>query len=275
MRNPSAEHALAAALHKFLSPLVRILLRNGIPFQIFAEWAKKAYVEEGMSTFPIEGKKQTTSRLSIITGLTRKDIHRLRNRAEATDQEVSAHYNRATRVIAGWRRDRKFSGPGGKPAPLPVEGGSRTFTNLVKKYSGDIPPRAILDELLRVGAIARLKDGRIRLVARVYVPQQSKVDKLEILGSDTADLIATIDHNLHALSRPPRFQRKVMYDNLPCEVVDTFRPHAARQSQKLLEAMDRWLSCRDRDINPFVQGKGRIRAGLGIYYFEETVDHKP
>jgi hypothetical protein len=141
---------------------------------------------------------------------------------------------------------------------------------LVRRYSGDLLVRALLDELLRVGAVRRTKDGRIRLQARFYVPEQGETEKLHILGTDTADLIATIAHNLNRQSTA-RYQRKIMYDNVPVEAVQEFQRRSADQAQAFLEQIDRWLSQRDRDVNPAVSGTGRKRVGIGVYYFEDDV----
>jgi len=153
-----------------------------------------------------------------------------------------------------------------------MEGTRASFSELVKRYSGDIPVRAMLDELLRVGAVKQLKDGRICLLSRGYIPQKDPVEKLHVLGTDTADLIATIDHNVHQSPSKARFQRKVMYDNVPVEAAKEFQILAAAQGQELLEALDRWLSHRDRDVNPASKGTGRVRVGLGVYQFEERLE---
>ena len=147
-----------------------------------------------------------------------------------------------------------------------------SFRALVKRYSGDIPERAMLDELVRVGAVKRLRDGRIGLVTRGYIPQKGMDERLAILGQDAADLIATIDHNLHQDPSRPRIQRKVMYDNVPLESAEAFQAIAQARGQEMLEALDHWLSHRDRDVNPTAKGKGRVRVGLGLYHFEERLD---
>lgn len=258
---------------RLLGPLVRVLLRNGMSFNAFSDLAKQVYVEVGMREFGIPGKKQTVSRVSILSGLSRKEVQRLLGeRAQTTGTDAQERYNRAARVIAGWVRDGDFTDAGGDPLPLSQGGTGASFSQLVKRYSGDVPARAVLDELLRVGAVERLEDDRIRLLSRVYIPRTSDPDKLDILGADVADLITTIDHNLQHDGAAPRFQRKVMYDNLPEEAVSAFRSLSARQAQELLENMDHWLSRHDRDVTPSVKGKGRARAGIGIYYFEENLD---
>jgi hypothetical protein len=255
-----------------LHPLVRILLRNNVSHQTFAELAKLVYVEVANAEFGIAGKKQTTSRIAILSGLTRKEVQRLLARPADTESVTEEEYHRASRVITGWVRDPDFGDGKGHPHPLRMEGKRASFRALVKRYSGDIPVRALLDELLRVGAVKQLKDGRICLLSRGYIPQKGPVEKLQVLGSDTADLIATIDHNVYQKPTKPRFQRKVMYDNVPVRAAREFQILAAAQGQELLEAIDRWLSHRDRDVNPASKGTGRVRVGLGIYHFEEQLE---
>jgi hypothetical protein len=135
-----------------------------------------------------------------------------------------------------------------------------------------MPPRAVLDELLRVGAVRQLEDGRLELAVHGYVPQAGEVEKLGILGSDVGDLIATIDHNLQHGVADPRFQRKVMYRNMPASVVPAFRQLSAQQAQQLLERLDAWLAACDTDPTDDPADKPieapRVRLGVGIYYFE-------
>jgi transposase len=257
-----------AAVTVLLRPLIRILLRHGIPCDALCTAARHVYVRVAAEEFALPKKKQTTSRVSILTGLTRKEVRRIMATTEVQNQEATDRYNRAARVIAGWVRDKEFQGAGGNPLALPLEGKKESFGALVHRYSGDLPVRAMLDELLRVGAVRKTADGRIRLQARSYVPQQSATDKLQILGADTADLIGTIAHNLDAKAIP-RYQRKVMYDNVPVEAVREFQRLSAEGAQALIENLDGWLSQRDRDVNPAVRGMGRKRVGVGIYYFED------
>jgi hypothetical protein len=262
---------LAAALRRILRPLVRVLLRSGIPYGLFVDIAKQAYVEVASDEFEIPGRKQTVSRVAIITGLTRKEIARIKELQEADAAEVADRYNRAARVISGWLRDPRFS-QDGEPKPLPVEGEGATFTGLVKEFSGDVPPRAILDELIDARTVEMRDDGYVQLVTRAYIPRDSKADKLGILGADVSQLIDTISHNVYEEDSEPRFQRKVSYDNLPAEALKELRTMSASESQALLEKLDRWLAAHDRDANPQVDGSGRKRAGVGIYYFEEDFD---
>ncbi|MDA8179447.1 MAG: DUF6502 family protein [Deltaproteobacteria bacterium] len=263
--------AIYAAILRVLRPLVRLLLRHGVPFGTFSDLAKRVYVDVALEEFGIPGRKQTHSRVSVLTGLSRKEVLRVTRLDKPDDRETADRYHRAARVIGGWVRDERFHDESGNPAPLPVEGEGTSFSGLVKEHSGDVPHRAILDELLRVGAAERCDDGKVRLLARAYIPVSGDEEKLEILGTDVSFLIGTIDHNLRAEPGKTFFQRKTMYDNLPEEAVEELRKNLAIQAEKFLERADRRLAERDRDVNPNSTGKGRHRAGIGIFWFEEDV----
>ena len=265
---------LVAAVLKLLRPLARILLRNGVSFSTFSDLAKWTYIDVAAQEFGIEGRKQSTSRVSVITGLSRREVMRVRKLPRPDVTASTERHNRAARVIAAWRRQSDFLDAGGKPALLPMEGRGATFSELVKRFSGNVPPRAILDELIHVGAVERREDGKIGLLTRAYIPRGIEAHKLNILGTDVQHLISTIDHNLNPDTTEPIFQRKVSYDNLPDEVLPKFRRLFAKNAQALLENADQWLAQRDRDINPEVKGVGRNRAGFGIFFFEESNSDK-
>ena len=249
--------------------MIRLLLRYGVSAGAFEEIVRRVYVEVAEKDFTVDGKKQTTSRISVITGLNRKEVARLQKLPPAESTEVDERYNRAVRVITGWLRDEEFRTKAGFPAVLKFEG-ENSFSELVSRYSGDMPPRAVADELLRLKIIEITKTNGYKLVSKGYIPQDSVVDKLQILGTDTADLISTIDHNLTHDKEEARFQRKVSYDNIPLEHVDEFKKHSSKLSMELLVKLDNWLAKRDRDVNPKSKGKGSARVGLGIYMMEET-----
>lgn len=259
---------LETAVMRLLRPLFRVLLRHSVSFVAFEEMAKRAYVEVAMQDFAIEGKKPTISRASILSGLTRKEVQRLLTQPAPGAGETGERYNRAARVLTGWLRDADFLRRDGTPRALPIEG-EAGFAALVRRHSGDMPVRAVLDELVRVGAVQQREDQRVELVSRGYVPLHSAPDKLAILGVDVADLIDTIDHNIQHGAEDPRFQRKVMYHAIPATALPGFRRLSASQAQALLERLDRWLQEHDTDLPTDGSGAPRVRVGMGIYYFEE------
>jgi Family of unknown function (DUF6502) len=269
--------ALNRAVRRLLTPLFRLLLRQGMSFTAFEELAKRVYVEIALREFGIPGKKPSISRASILSGLTRKDVQRLlAEPLESLDDGGGERHNRAARVLTAWTQDPDFLDANGEPRVLPPQEGDKSFAALVRRHSGDMPVRAVLDELVRVGAVRRGDDGNIELLTRAFLPRRSAVDKLALLGTDVGDLVTTIDHNIQFGDTDPRFQRKVMYRNMLASDVPEFRQLSSAQAMAVLQKLDRWLAERaEAAAAPEFEGKPRVRLGLGIYYFEDHLDEAP
>lgn len=256
---------LAGAVLRLLKPLVRILLRYGVPYGVLADLARRAYAEVAWHDFAPQGRKQTVSRVSALTGLTRKEVRRL---IELQDQGVTpdqARYSRAIRVISGWTHDREFRDQNGKPAVLPVDGEHRSFALLVRKYSGDIPVRAMLTALVDAGSVSITKKG-VRLVRKAYVPGRDVTEKIRILGQDVSELVGTIEHNLTVPVEDLRFQRKVTNDNIDPVAVAGLRKLSADKAQAMLELLDREFTKHDLDRK---RKRGGKCISVGIYYYEQ------
>jgi hypothetical protein len=134
-----------------------------------------------------------------------------------------------------------------------------------------MPVRAMLDELERVGVLEKIESNHVSLLRHAFIPTGDEDDKLVILAEDVSLLIATIDHNLGVKNNESIFQRKVCYDNLPEECLDEFKHMVNQEGQHLLEKFNEWLCLHDRDRTTKSKGTGRMKAGVGIYYFEENL----
>jgi Family of unknown function (DUF6502) len=266
--------ALAAAVRTVLRPLVRVLLRNEVDVWTLVETVKQLYVDVASKEFPAAERKPTVSRVSLLTGLTRKEVSRLWEQDETAGVD-SARYNRSASVVTGWIRSPGYQDAAGNPLELAFDGARRSFSELARRFGADVTPRALLDELVQAGVVERTPTKRLRLLARGYVPRTDAGEKLGILGSDVADLISSVDHNIVSPPEQAFFQRKVAYDNLVSACLPELRERAARRGQTLLEALDEFMAANDRDANPSVGGEGRHRAVIGIYYYEEPVVPKP
>jgi hypothetical protein len=271
-KNTKAEQALGAAARRLLHPVVRILLRYGISYKTFSDIAKRVFIDVASDDFALPAKKNTVSRVSVITGLTRRDVARLMADAGPDDSKTREHHNRIRRLVAGWTNDKSYGDENGEALRLPIEGSETSFTTLVRTYGNDVPVRAALDELLRLGVVERTEDDHICLVTHAYIPAKGEIEKIEMLGSDVADLAAAIDHNLTSPPEKATFQRKVQYDDLPQEVIDKLRKSANQKGQRVLEQMDRLMRQHDRGITgDETKGTGRKRLVLGVYIREEDM----
>ncbi len=147
---------LRRALSLMFKPLVRLLIAQGVTHAEFSETAKDVYVEVALRDFEEEGRVNK-SRIAILTGLTRKEVKNVIDRALSLGYKEKT-YSRPSRVLTGWYSDPQFQGPYGIPLELPYESSdSETpcFVQLVRLYSGDMAPRQMLKQLVESGAVVR------------------------------------------------------------------------------------------------------------------------
>lgn len=265
----TTHRVLSEALIHMFRPLIRILLRNGVTFRAFSEIAKAIYVEVAAEEFPIPGRKQTDSRIAVITGLSRKEVKRVRSTELSTDPDNLVRFNRAARVISGWTQDPDFIDANGSPRDLQLEGEGATFAELVRRYSGDAPPRAVLDELERVGTVERHGDNTLVLLTRAYIPQTDNSDKVGVLGIAVGNLLQTVDHNIWGKDGDPYFQRILVSNGaLSTRDTDEFRQLTKQAGQRMLENLDHWLGEHERPSDQAGNQPDGGRVGVGIYYFQ-------
>lgn len=260
----SPPSALVNALRSLLRPLVRLLIARGIEYPFIAELMKSIYVDVANNDFALHGKAQTDSRLSLLTGLHRKDIKRLREAGQAPNQTKGAPLS--AHLIARWTGDARYLDEDGAPRPLPrlAAQGDPSFEDLVTSTNKDIRPRVILDEWLRQ-AIARLDvDDRVHLLTEAFVPSTGEDDKAYYFGRNLHDHIAAGVNNL-LNERPPLLERNVYYDQLtPASVAELARLAREHGMQALQTLNIAALDCQERDAgNP----KARCRMSFGVYFY--------
>lgn len=258
---------LEKAVATLIRPLVRILLRNGIAFSTFEEICKKIFVEVAHQEFAEPGKQPTVTRVSALTGLTRKETKRLLEIEDIHAIGTGERYNRAIRVISGWMNDPEFRTPDQQPACLPMEDANNSFTALVKKYSGDMTTVAML-RLLEGAGNLEVKDQHAYLIKHAYIPSNDASDKIRILGTDAFELISCIDHNLTSPPDDLYFQRKVSNHQVSKSALPHFRQLVNQDAQTLLEKFDHWLSEQEESSIHESRQDESCYVSVGIFYFQ-------
>lgn len=260
----SQQQVLIDALFRLFRPLVRITLRQGLSAEAFEEIARRVYVDVAEKDFALDGKKQTTSRIGVLTGLNRKEVARLLKLPVTEPESNPSSQNRVERVLSAWLSDTDFHDEKGDPRPLEFLG-PHSFSELVRRHSGDMPARAVADELIRIGVLAEADDRTLRLLSRGYVPDPESQDFVRILGTHAEDWFNTFDHNMTHGREDARFQRQVIYTDVPTRHAEEFRTLSARWGQQTLEELDRWLA--DKKATREAD-EPTVRLGLGIYEIE-------
>ena len=187
-----AQRLLTFATMQILRPLVALMLRHGITFQAFSTAAKKVFVRVARDDFAIPGKRQSKSRIALLTGLTRPDVTQLMQDLEHMHQPAPENWNRAHAVLDGWHSDPEFVDGNGFPRSLTYKGADSEFANLVRRYGSDVPKAAVLDELRRAGSVVTRHDGRVAVVRNWIKPERGDEEALSNLGQSGARLVGAL-----------------------------------------------------------------------------------
>ena len=267
MMNVKSE--VLTAFRLMFRPLARILLRAGVTWKELTEVVKATYVEVASKDFGLQGRPTNVSRVSILTGLTRREVRRLRELLDGSDPQAFQRMNNATRLLSGWYQDPDFSDGEGNPLLLVSEGTGASFQALSKRYAGDIPATTMLKELLHVGAVEEAPDRRLRARTRYYMPALLDADAVLRSGSVVDDLGTTVAYNLHRDSTDPsRFERRATNTRIPQDAIPEFREFLETQGQAFLERVDAWLTEHEGDDT--ADPGQLIRLGAGTYWIEDN-----
>ena len=251
-----------------LRPLIRILLKHGISHSEFQEIARRAYVDVAFHDYAVPGRKRTISRAAVITGLSRKEVLRIRQETEIQLDHAIGPVNRASQVLSGWFSDIEFLDTNKSPATLPLKGNIGSFEALVKRYSGDITARAILDELMLSGTVEKTEQAHLKIAAYGYIPQGNDSNKFAIMGDCATDLLETLANNLSTDHQALHLQRSVAYSGLTPDIILQFKKFSQHKCEKLIVELNQWLAKRNIKKSDRRQGEKYQRAGIGIYFFE-------
>lgn len=256
--------ALHQAIHRLLRPLVRYMIGQGFTLTACAELLKTVYVEQALARH--DSRVPTDSELSLVTGIHRKDIKRLRALVASGDPEpsLSRGTHMAAQLIATWVSSPDTREPDGTLKRLPIHGTTTlSFETLTRRIKADMRPRAILDDLVRTHAATIEEDGYVRLLRHAYVPGIPE-EKLNFLAQNVGDHMASAFHNLS--EGPPFLERALYMDALPQQALETARPRIEAAADQLLQTLHQELSPLEAGPKP---GPGMRRLRVGIYYYED------
>ncbi len=261
--NDALKEAAFAAFTMLMRPLARLLLRCGVTWKELAELLKLVYVETAAADYGKHGRPANASRIAILTGLSRREVARVRRLGESGGQGRFAELeriNRATRVLSGWHQDPDFVDAKGRPRLLALQG-RPSFEGLLKRYAPDIPPTAMLKELKRVGAVRETPTGRLRALTRHFVPAGLALDSVARTGSVIADVAHTITENQLGEGRRPRFERRASNLHVRRSARQAFQAFVEARGMQFLEEADAWLTAHEA-AEP---DERRTRLGVGVY----------
>lgn len=266
---PSVPESLKTAIYTVLRPLVGLLMEHGLTFPWLSGVLKSVFVDVAEKEFRLPDKRQTDSRITLLTGVHRKDVRRIRRQeGGAAEPRPPESVYLGAHLVAVWTSDERFLDLQGHPKPLTrlPRNNAPSFEKLVTSVSTDIRPRAVLDEWLRLGAVELDDDDCVRLKTDAFIPSKGFDEKAYYLGRNVHDHIAAARHNVQG-GEPPLLERSVYYDDLSAESVRELDELAHRGGMKLLQLINRRareLQAADRNASDAVH-----RINFGLYFYRD------
>jgi hypothetical protein len=247
--------------------MARMLMGAGISYPQFEKIAKKAFVEEALGEPDPRGRTRNTSRIAVRTGLSRKEVTRVRQEISKNTSSVETfQIGRPARVLQLWHSDADFLDENGAPSDLTFDEEEISFSALVKRVGGDVPAGAVRAELLSAGGMIELPNGRLRAQKRFYVPSDFGEDLVVGFAFIVAPMMETLSHNL----RNPKtayIQRVAYSDHIPSGDVSLFREFGHVNAEQFMQGIDQWLANHESAGTPETENIDR-RIGIGVFYFE-------
>lgn len=267
--NPVKQRVLTA-LQRVLKPLIRLALAQGINYQMLLETLKVVFVQVAEEDFKLSKREQTDSRISLLTGLHRKDVHRLRDQPDNLQNQYSI-VTLGSQLVGLWVSDVDFVDASGNPKPLPrlaSVGGELSFDRLVARVSKDIRARPVLDEWLRIGVVHINDEDCVCLNAAAFVPSEDFDSKLFFFQQNIHDHIAATTHNLMNIT-PPMLERCVYYDGLTPEAINELKVMSESQGMVALKALNaRAIELQKASFNSSAANQ-RFTFALYFYHVQE------
>jgi hypothetical protein len=259
------EHVIKSCRYLLL-PVVRFVLRHGVTIAEFEELTKDAYVQVARQDYGIDGRPTNIARGAILTGLSRREVARVRDRLlEGGLLADDSQGNRISQILTGWHVDSEFTDENGQPKVLPATGPKGSLPSLLKRYAGDLPHGAIRKEMQQRALIEEQPNGSFRVMKRDYVFSDLEPESVNRLGVALHDHASTLEHNLNEdRLAAPRFEAMADNASIKPSTYRAFHKLVEERGLSFLEEMDGWLS--ENEIKTSTDSSARtVRMGVGVY----------
>ncbi|MCH2163903.1 MAG: DUF6502 family protein [Marinovum sp.] len=254
------------AVRAILRPLVRGLIAQGVTATALYRLVKKTYVEVAEAEL---GDNGTDSRISVLTGVHRRDVKTFRTDEDPDTSAVRRKTSMMATVVGRWISDPDLLDDTGQPRALPKSSDDgHSFDDLVQRISRDIRPRTVLDEMARQSLI-EVTDDVVSLRADALVGSADLDQKLHFFSHNIGDHMEAAVDNL--LTDQPQFmERAVFYNRLTGQAVKTLEDEARSLGTDALLALNARASTLQNVDKDKPDATYRMR--FGVFFFHEDED---
>jgi hypothetical protein len=269
--SPLPPASLLKAARRLMRPLVRLMMQSGLTFPVLADTLRRMFVEIAADDLLPDPKARSDSRISLLTGVHRKEIRRLREMPADSDAAPDI-VTLASQIVARWAGAAPFVDAEGRPRPLPRvsrEGAGPSFDELVALVTSDIRPRAVLDDLLGHGVVVMDAEDRVQLNTIAFIPRPGGEEQLFYFARNLHDHVSAAVANIGASGAPPFLDRSVHYDRLTPAQVDVLREYAREAAVRVLLDINRRAQ-ELTEATPETDSTETGRINFGIYVFDDN-----
>jgi uncharacterized protein DUF6502 len=266
--NDQTKNILNSACRRVLKPFASMLLKCGMTWKEFSDISKSVFVEAATDEYGISGRPTNVSRVSILTGISRKEVKRQRDLISAELEPQTRKTNDATRLLSAWFQDKAYLDAESRPRILDETGDAPSFESLCLKYGGDIATPTMLKELIKTKGVERLPNGELKVLSRYYQPAIRDDENLLFAVDRIHDVIATMNNNVFPNDGGDlRFGGYADNESIPLDAVPEFREYMDKRGQAFLEDIDNWLTNHaSSDASPAEQ---TLRVGVSLFATQE------
>ena len=260
---------LDSTLH-LLRPAVRLMLRHGVTYTAFSQALKRVFLQAAQEELQAKGMPQTDSAVSVLSGVHRRDVRNL-TRLASPDDAPESFAGLASQVVARWLSDDGYRDADLAPRALARAGDAPSFDALVQAVSHDVRPRAVLDDLLRLGLVEDT-DGQITLLTQGFVPKLGFSEMAAQLQNNVADHLSAACENLD--SGAEFLEQAVFVDEITAESALHLHKASAQAWKVAFQSVMRQAQKRfDADAKSAPPEERTHRARMGMYYFSTQDTH--
>lgn len=265
MSDLSISDVLTSTLRALLRPVVRLMLARGVTLPLAVELLKRVYVQVALEDNG-GGSGVTDSRVSLLTGVHRKDVRRLRGLPSA-QADLPRKVSLGAQLLDQWTSRPPWCDAQGRARPLPrlaSVGGALSFDALVASVSTDIRARPVLDEWLRLGMARVTARDEVELNEAAFTPQVDFDEQLSRLALQVGDhAMAAVDNLLGRADT--WFECSVSGRAESPAAVVALRRRAAEVGGRALQTLG-------GDVKPEaapVKEQGGRRYTFGVYFYAD------
>lgn len=173
-------------------------------------------------------------------------------------------------ILHRWFTEDEFTDEKGLPRVLPFDGDSPSFSDLVRKHGGDIPPGAMRTELKRIEAVEETDSGSLIAKKR----NVSGLDVHEKLITGLAGILypaaLTIAHNTDPnLEGDTWIQRYAATKSVRTDDVARIKRISSDRLVEFTESIDDLFSAYETLYDEDASSESERAVGIGVFYFEE------